>query len=135
MVTQSADAFPLMHKFVYKIASIKADLMKRGLSPTDDSLHPFVLQLVEHGHGGHAEYMLSGTEAPEAPKVLAEVNKQIYQMAISGCFGVPTCIWGDNLHDMFGASASNYHLWLRKIKKIFDPNGVSEASNYITAKE
>jgi hypothetical protein len=39
------------------------------------------------------------------------------------------------MHDMFGPSASNYHLWLRKIKKAFDPNGVSESSGYITAKE
>jgi hypothetical protein len=28
----------------------------------------------------------------------------------------------------------NYHLWLRKIKKAFDPEGVSEGSHYITAK-
>jgi hypothetical protein len=36
---------------------------------------------------------------------------------------------------MYGPEAHNYHLLLRKIKKTFDPNAASEASNYITAKE
>jgi hypothetical protein len=29
----------------------------------------------------------------------------------------------------------DYHLWLRKIKKTFDPNGVSEPAMYISAKD
>jgi glycolate oxidase len=135
VVTQSADAFPLMHKYARELAPIKADLMKKGIVATNDSLDAFVLQLVEHAHGGHAEYMMSGTDNPEAPKVMEKINEQVYQMAITGCYGVPTSAWGDKMHDMFGPSASNYHSWLRKVKKTFDPNGVSEGHNYITAKE
>jgi hypothetical protein len=29
----------------------------------------------------------------------------------------------------------NYHVWLRKLKKAFDPNGASEGSNHITVKD
>jgi glycolate oxidase len=135
VVSQSADAFPLMHKYMRELAPIKADLMRKGLVSKNDSTDPFVLQLVEHGHGGHGEYVFVGEDKPEAAKAMENVIRQIYQMAISGCYGVPTSAWGDRMHDIFGPSASNYHLWLRKIKKTFDPNGVSEAGNYITAKE
>jgi glycolate oxidase len=134
VVTQSADSFPLMHKYARNLATLKADLMKKGMVQANDSLDPFVLQLVEHGHGGHAEYMFA-SEKPEASKVLEKVNKQIYEMAITGCYGVPTSVLSDKMHDMFGPSASNYHIWLRKVKKAFDPSGVSEGSNYITAEE
>jgi glycolate oxidase len=135
VVSQSADAFPLVHKYMQRLALIKADLMKKGLASKNDSTDPFVLQLVEHGHGGHGEYVFVGEDVPEAFPALMNVIMQTYQMAISGCYGVPTSVWGDRMHDMFGPSASNYHLWLRKVKKEFDPLGVSESSNYITAKE
>jgi hypothetical protein len=124
-----------VHKYMQRLALIKADLMKKGLASKNDSTDPFVLQLVEHGHGGHGEYVFVGEDVPEAFPALMNVIMQTYQMAISGCYGVPTSVWGDRMHDMFGPSASNYHLWLRKVKKEFDPLGVSESSNYITAKE
>ena len=135
VVSQSADSFPLMYKYMRELAPIKTELMSRGLVSKYDSVDPFVLQLVEHGHGGHAEYVFVGEDKPEAAKAMENVMGQIYQMAINGCYGVPTSVWGDRMHDIFGPTASNYHMWLRKIKKAFDPNGVSEAGNYITAQE
>jgi glycolate oxidase len=135
VVTQSADAFPLMHKFMRNLAPIKADMMKKGFSRQNDSLDPFVLQLVEHGHGGHAEYMINASDKPGASKAIMEINKEFCEMAINGQYGVPTSTWGDRMHDVFGPTASNYHLWLRKVKKTFDPKGLSEGSKYITAKE
>ena len=135
VVTQSADSFPLMHKFVRNLAPIKADMMKKGFSRQNDSLDPFVLQLVEHGHGAHAEYMINASDKPGSSKAIMELNKEFGDMAINGCYGVPTSTWGDRMHDVFGPTASNYHLWLRKVKKAFDPNGVSEANTYISIKE
>ena len=135
VVSQSADSFPLMHKFMRELAPIKADLMKRGLVSKNDSTDPFVLQLVEHGHGGHGEYVFVGEDVPEAFHAMEQVLGEIYQKAITGCYGVPTSVWGDAMHDIFGPTASNYHVWLRQIKKAFDPNGASEGGTYITAKE
>lgn len=34
-----------------------------------------------------------------------------------------------------GVAMSNYHLWLRKVKKAFDPDAVSDSSFYISAEE
>jgi hypothetical protein len=57
------------------------------------------------------------------------------KVSIDGHFGVPQHVMGDAVHDMYGPNASNYESWLRKIKKAFDPNGASESSLYITAKD
>jgi hypothetical protein len=48
---------------------------------------------------------------------------------------VPGHVFGDAAHDLYGPPCSNYHTWLRRIKKTFDPNGSSEGSNYITDKD
>jgi glycolate oxidase len=39
---------------------------------------------------------------------------------------------GEALHEAYGRNQSNYHVWLRKIKKAFDPNVASDPSSYIT---
>ena len=49
--------------------------------------------------------------------------------------GAPFFIEGDHLHDIWGPNMRNYHLWLRKIKAAFDPNGVADSGFYITAKK
>ena len=41
----------------------------------------------------------------------------------------------DQVHDIAGPRCLNYHLWMKKIKKAFDPNLVSESSSYTTPKE
>ena len=55
--------------------------------------------------------------------------------AVNGHYGLPHHLFNDSQHDFFGPHTSNYTYWLRKIKKSFDPNGVSESSNHITAKD
>ena len=63
------------------------------------------------------------------------LDREANKTAIEGRFGVPQHVLSDKLHDMYGPHTSNYHNWLRKIKKTFDPNAASESTNYITAKE
>ena len=41
----------------------------------------------------------------------------------------------DQVHDLAGPRSLNYHTWLRKLKKAFDPNLVSEAAFHVTPKE
>ena len=57
------------------------------------------------------------------------------QNTVDGHYGLPHHLFNDMQHDFFGPRASNYTYWLRRIKKSFDPNGVSEASNHITDKD
>ena len=73
---------------------------------------------------------------PETFKVLTqEFSSQANETAIKDHYGVPGHVFGDALHDLYGPHCSDYHVWLRRIKKAFDPNGASEGSHYITNKD
>lgn len=133
-VSVSADCFPLMHKYVLTLAPYKADFIKKGYVYTQ-STDPPVMQLMEHGHGGHCELLITGAiKTPEASKAFMEFMNLLKKVAIEGHFGT-TYIWGDKDHDLFGPATSNYHLWLRKVNKTFAPRGVSEPDKYISARE
>ena len=62
------------------------------------------------------------------------VRGQSEPNTVDGHYGLPHHLFNDFQHDFFGPHTYNYTYWLRRIKKSFDPNGVSEASNHITAK-
>jgi len=128
------DCFPLMTNFIKECSKVKERLIKEGLL-FDDGTAPF-LQSIEHGHMGHGEVLARvSLQAKDQMAVAREINRQSNEISIKKHFGVPQHVWGDSLHDMYGPNATNYHRWLRKIKKTFDPNGASESSTYITAKE
>jgi glycolate oxidase len=128
------DVFPLMHRYIQCSSQLKQRLIDEGRL-LDDGTDPFV-QLVEHGHAGHAELLIRFNKRdPEAAKAPMEVAAFANKVAIDGHFGVPGHAWGDAAHDQYGPHTSNYHLWLRKIKKTFDPNAASESTNYISTKE
>jgi glycolate oxidase len=128
------DVFYLMHGYILRSSTLKGRLINEGRLLADGT-DPFV-QSVEHGHAGHAELLIRfNKNDPEAQNAPAEVGMFANKTAIEGHFGVPGHAWGDAVHDLYGPHTSNYHLWLRKIKKTFDPNAASESTNYITAKE
>ncbi len=63
------------------------------------------------------------------------ILRQCEDLGIRRGYTAPVTVWGDRAHDKWGPHLGNYHLWLRQIKKAFDPNGVSEPAMYISAKE
>jgi len=126
------DNFPLMHQYILNSSPLKARLIKEDRL-LDDGSNPFV-QILEHGQGGHGELLLRyNPNNPEAIKATGEVKAFADQQAIEGHFGVPGHVMGKEAHDNFGPHTSNYHLWMKKIKKTFDPNAASESSHYIKA--
>jgi glycolate oxidase len=128
------DSFPLMSYFIKSCARLKEKLINEG-SLFNDGTSPFI-QSIEHGHTGHGEILARISLKTKDPMAVArQINTGSNEISIRERFGVPQHVWGDALHDMYGPHASNYHLWLRKIKKTFDPNGASESSTYITAKD
>ena len=128
------DSFPLMSYFIKSCAKLKAKLIAEG-ALFDDGTSPFI-QSIEHGHTGHGEILARiSLKVKDPRKVQRVINMGSNEISIKEFFGVPQHVWSDELHDMYGPHASNYHLWLRKIKKTFDPNNASESSNYISAKE
>jgi glycolate dehydrogenase FAD-linked subunit len=127
------DVFPLMHQYIMESSPVKERLIKQGWL-LDDGTDPFV-QSVEHGHQGHAEMLIRyNPNNPNGFKAQAELGAFANKTAIEGHFGVPGHAFGDAAHDMYGPHTSNYHLWLRALKKTFDPNAASEATHYVTPK-
>jgi glycolate oxidase len=127
------DVFPLMAEYINITARAKDDLIKRGLVYNDDT-SPFT-QSFEHGHYGHGELLIRYHPNPDTFRALTEeFMAQANDTAINQHFGVPAHVFGDSSHDLYGPNASNYHKWLREIKKTFDPNNASEGSYYISDK-
>jgi len=123
-----------MSYFIKSCSKVKARLIADG-SLFDDGTSPFI-QSIEHGHTGHGEILARISIKVKSPmEVQRVINMESNNISINEHFGVPQHVWSDALHDMYGPHASNYQIWLRKIKKTFDPNGASESSTYITAKE
>lgn len=127
------DAYSVQSNFIQDSIEAKSRLIQQGLILADSTI-PFTTSL-EHGQFGHSEVLIRYTPSPETMKGLGEFIDRANQNALKGHFGLPHHVFGDVFHDMFGPQISNYHLWLRKIKKTFDPNGASESSTYISAKE
>jgi glycolate oxidase len=91
----------------------------------------------EGGHLCHMEEMILFHPNPEGLAGSRGFSIDTREAALDPelkfrCSGLPLMVSGDADHDVFGPASSNYHLWLRKIKEAFDPNGVAEANFYIT---
>jgi len=128
------DCFPLMSYFIKSCSKVKQRLIDEGLL-FDDGTSPFI-QSIEHGHMGHGEVLARISMRVTNPlSVNRIINRESNKISIEEHFGVPQHVWSDELHDLYGPHAMNYHQWLRKVKKTFDPNNASEASNYINAKD
>jgi len=115
------------------LSALKSDLIKRGLV-LDETTNPFV-QPIEWGHCGHGEMLVRFYPLMPGTYKLEEEISVSNKIAIEQHFGVPQQVWNDRLHNLYGPQTSDYHLWLRKIKKTFDPNAASESYHYISAKE
>ena len=127
------DSYRVQSNFIQHSRSDKKELVDRGLIYPDNT-DPFITSL-EQGQLAHSEVLLRWTPAPEVAEATMEYVGKANANAINGHYGLPHHLFNDFQHDFFGPHTSNYTYWLRRIKKSFDPNGVSEASNHITAKD
>lgn len=127
-----SDVFRLMTEYIIETAKIKQDLIDQGLV-FNDGAPPFT-QCLEHGHCGHAELLIRYLPNEANWAALMKFLDTANSIAINRHFGVPAHVFSDSQHDLYGPHVMNYHKWLRKIKKTFDPQGVSEGSHHITAK-
>lgn len=127
------DVYRLMMDYIVETAKEKQHLIDQKLV-FDDGSPPFV-QAIEHGHYGHGELLIRYVPNNKNwPEIIDFVNKAD-NIAIDQHFGVPGHVFGDAEHDKYGPHVMNYHVWLRKLKKAFDPNGASEGTHHITVKE
>ena len=68
-------------------------------------------------------------------KGMAENMIENNQFDLIKHLGAPFFVEGDRVHNLYGPYMMNYHVWLRKIKKAFDPNGIADSGFYISANE
>jgi glycolate oxidase len=119
-------------QYMENVSRVKKDLIKQGLLRDDGG--DYLTWTHEHGHLGHAEMLVQfSTQNPEALKAIGYFQAEAVNIALNTHYGVPHQASGDR-HNMIGPYASNYHIWMKKIKKTFDPNEVSDPSSYISAK-
>ena len=106
-----------------------------------DDGDPTWIQPYEAGSvGGHGEIPVRFDPCdPEAVKAAAELasvsNKLLLEQKLGTGLFEGGLDYRDEIHDSAGPKCLNYHIWMRKIKKTFDPNLVSESSFYTTPKE
>ena len=90
----------------------------------------------ESGHFFHMEVPTMFDQSNvESVKGIAEYMEESNHMDLIKHLSTPFFIEGDDLHDEWGPYLMNYHIWLRKIKETFDPNGVSDSGFYISSKK
>jgi hypothetical protein len=73
--------------------------------------------------------------SPESCQGYADDAKECNDVDIQESLGIPFFIVGDAQHELYGPRTSNYHIWLRKIKKAFDPKGISDSGHYISSEK
>lgn len=130
-----SDVFPLMTKYILHTSKLKQELIDQGLI-MNDYTYPFI-QSIEHGHTGHGEILIRYNPAgPEhIAKVRGMLSREANKATIEGKFGVPHHTYSDATHDLYGPHCHDYQKLIHKVKKNFDPAGLSEDSLYITAKD
>lgn len=127
------DSYEVQSSFIQHSVKDKADLIARGMVWADSTI-PFITS-IEHGQLAHSEVLLRYTPAPDVAGGVMEYVGKSNANAVDGHYGLPHHANNDGQHDFFGPHMLNYHQWLRKVKKSFDPNGASEPSSYISAKD
>ncbi|MBN1190331.1 MAG: FAD-binding oxidoreductase [Dehalococcoidales bacterium] len=114
---------------------LKRKYVEKGLF-LDDGVDNSWSLVFEHGHLGHGESLfLLDPKNPASRENMFAYQQETWQAALEKALGHHQTVRGDRGHDLFGPRTSNYHLWARKVKKAFDPNGASDSSSYITPED
>lgn len=112
-------------------AELKKEAIKKGLLLDDRAENAWSVSY-ENTHFGHTEEIIHYDPAePASYGAASEVLYKAFAEITDKALGIPFAAGTNIVHEIFGPSAMNYHLWLRKIKKAFDPDMASESSGYI----
>jgi glycolate oxidase len=121
-------------KYMQTAGRLKDELIGKGLLfDGDRGLIDLMVWPMEHGHRGLAEIIFRYFPNSDTMGGIEHLKEECRKVALNQHAGGPYGVSGDELQNRFGPHYSNYHLWLRKMKKAFDPNGVAESTHYITA--
>ena len=114
---------------------VKKKYVEAGILMDDGVENAWAL-LYEDGNFGHLEMVNFYDPADPASRVpFEQAMSESNDRMISDCLGIPFAAGGDRMADLLGPHIMNYHHWLRKIKKTFDPNVAADPAAYIRPKE
>jgi hypothetical protein len=90
----------------------------------------------ENGHFYHAEMptMYDQTDERSCQGMNGYMHK-CDQLDLANHYYPPFFVVGDEMHDWYGPSCSNYHIWLRRIKEALDPENISDPGFYISSRK
>jgi glycolate oxidase len=126
---------PTSIRLMLEALDIKKEYFDRGAIRTDAGIDFVWASPIENGHTGHAEQLIQIHPSREGYQAMGEFVEKLDDYIIKKHYTAPVTVWGDAAHDKYGPHIGNYHLWLRKFKKAFDPNGASVSGTYISAKD
>ncbi|MFW9818072.1 MAG: FAD-binding oxidoreductase [Candidatus Thorarchaeota archaeon] len=111
---------------------LKQEFIKKGAIANDFGEGTW-MSSYESGHYFHMESptMFDQTEK-NSVEGMAEYMERSNQLDLLKHLGAPFFVEGTRMHELFGPHMSNYHVWLRKIKELFDPNNISDSGFYIS---
>jgi glycolate oxidase len=85
----------------------------------------------QQGRFGHLEEIIMyDFQDADSLKGAEEYVEESAQVAIEKSLGQPISIVR-GMAEQFGPTSCDYHIWMKKIKKAFDPNNTSDSSFYI----
>jgi glycolate oxidase len=131
-------SYTLETDFVKKVIDIKKEMRSKGLIFDDNGLDPdwdMSVWPFENGHLGYIEIHFRFARNPDTMAAIGNMWNETFKAAIEEPVGVTPNVYGDRLNDMFGPHTSNYHVWLRRVKKALDPDAAAVSSYYVTAEQ
>ena len=112
--------------------SLKQEYIKKGVIANDFGEGTWMTSY-ESGHYFHMESPTMFDQTDEqSVEGMAEYMDRSNQLDLVRHLGAPFFVEGNRMHELFGPHMSNYHIWLRKIKEVFDPNNISDSGFYIS---
>ena len=130
------DSFDAMAKSIGVQEEIKEKYCKEG-GFVDDGVASSLWLWDENVIGGHTDQLIRfDPNDPFAVEQGVKYIKETERVWVDKNFGVPmmegTFSLDGEVHEIAGPKMLNYHIWMKKIKKAFDPNLVSDSSWYIS---
>jgi len=118
-----------------KSIPLKKKYIKKGVIGNDFGEGVWITSY-ESGHYFHIESptMFDQTD-DKSVKGMAECMEENNRFDLVKHLGAPFFVEGTRNHKLFGPHMMNYHIWLQKIKKAFDPNEIADSGFYISGKE
>jgi glycolate oxidase len=131
----SADTLALCLNSLVSNIPLKKEYIKKGVIANDLGEGAWSTTY-EHGHYSHCEFptMFLQTDVTSV-EGMADYMEKSNELHLKKKLGAPFFIEGTKNHMTFGPHMMNYHIWLQKIKKVFDPNEIADSGFYISAKK